>query len=172
MKVTIEMACSINGLIATKEGNEDFLSDRNYEIMLEFLNDYDCLVWGNTTFKNVISWGENYLNDLKDITVIVLSKENKNSEFKNVIYCHSLEEFTNICERRNINKVLVSGGANTNTLFLKNNLVDDIIINYNPYVLNKGINLFEGDFFSNKLSLTKIVQEQAGIVQVWYKVIK
>lgn len=29
MKITIEMACSINGLIATENGNEDFLSDRN-----------------------------------------------------------------------------------------------------------------------------------------------
>ena len=24
MKITVEMACSINGLIATKDGNEDF----------------------------------------------------------------------------------------------------------------------------------------------------
>ena len=64
MFVTIEMACSINGLIADENGNEDFLSDRNYEIMLDFLKKYDCLVWGNTTFKNVISWGENYINDL------------------------------------------------------------------------------------------------------------
>lgn len=27
-KITIEMPCSINGLIATEDGNEDFLSDR------------------------------------------------------------------------------------------------------------------------------------------------
>lgn len=27
-KITIEMACSINGLIATEDGNEDFLSYR------------------------------------------------------------------------------------------------------------------------------------------------
>ena len=25
-KITVEMACSINGLIATEDGNEDFLS--------------------------------------------------------------------------------------------------------------------------------------------------
>lgn len=31
-KVTIEMACSINGLIATEDGNEDFLSYRGWEI--------------------------------------------------------------------------------------------------------------------------------------------
>ena len=63
MEVTIEMAASINGLIATEEGNEDFLSDRNYQIMLDFLKKYDCLVWGNKTFQNVISWGEDYIDD-------------------------------------------------------------------------------------------------------------
>ena len=65
MKVTVEMACSINGLIATESGNEDFLSDRNYQIMLDFLKEYDCLVWGNTTFQNVVSWGKEYIEDLK-----------------------------------------------------------------------------------------------------------
>jgi dihydrofolate reductase len=54
---------------------------------------------------------------------------------------------------------------------MKNNLVNEIIINYNPYVLNKGINLFEGDFFEQKLELNKIIQEKDGIVQIWYKVI-
>jgi len=159
MKVTIEMACSINGIIATENGNEDFLSDRNYEIMLEILKDYDCLVWGNTTFKNVISWGENYINDLKNILVIVFSKEEQISNFKNVIYVKSLEEFLNISKMKKLNKVLVSGGAHINTLFMKNNLVNSIIINYNPYVLNKGINLFAGDSFEHKLSLDKVVNE-------------
>lgn len=172
MKITIEMACSINGLIATENGNEDFLSDRNYEIMLEFLKKYDCLVWGNTTFKNVISWGENYINDLNDILVIVFSKEKRISKYKNVIYINSLEDFIKVCENKNINKVFVSGGAHINTLFMKNNLVDEIIINYNPYVLNKGINLFEGDLFENKLSLEKVIHEKEEIIQIWYKVIK
>lgn len=172
MKITIEMACSINGLIATENGNEDFLSDRNYEIMLEFLKKYDCLVWGNTTFKNVISWGENYINDLNDILVIVFSKEKRISKYKNVIYVNSLEDFIKVCENKNINKVFVSGGAHINTLFMKNNLVDEIIINYNPYVLNKGINLFEGDLFANKLSLEKVIHEKEEIIQIWYKVIK
>lgn len=140
--------------------------------MLEFLKKYDCLVWGNTTFKNVISWGENYINDLNDILVIVFSKEKRISKYKNVIYVNSLEDFIKVCENKNINKVFVSGGAHINTLFMKNNLVDEIIINYNPYVLNKGINLFEGNLFANKLSLEKVVHEKEGIIQIWYKVIK
>lgn len=44
MKVTIEMACSINGYIADNNYNEDFLLYRNWEIMLEFLKEYDVLI--------------------------------------------------------------------------------------------------------------------------------
>ena len=43
--ITFEMACSINGLIATEDGNEDFLSYIGLEIMLEFLEEYDVLIW-------------------------------------------------------------------------------------------------------------------------------
>lgn len=172
MKITVEMACSINGLIATENGNEDFLSNRNYQIMLEFLKEYDCLVWGNTTFKNVVSWGDNYIGDLKDITVIVFSNKDVKSIYSNVIYCNSLEKFKEICAEKNFNKIFVSGGAHMNTLFLKNDMVEDIIINYNPYVLNKGINLFEGDYFEKELTLCNVKKEQEGIVQLWYKVKK
>ena len=52
-KITVEMACSINGLIATEHGNEDFLSYRGWEIMLEFLKEYDVLIWGRKTWENI-----------------------------------------------------------------------------------------------------------------------
>jgi len=172
MKITIEMACSINGLIARENGDEDFLSGRNYEIMLDFLKEYDCLVWGNTTFKNVISWGKNYLNDLNDITVIIFSKTKQSSKFKNVFFVSSLKEFFQVCHEKNINNIFISGGAHINTLFLENNMVDEIIVNYNPYVLTRGINLFEGNDVEKSLVLDKVVHEKEDIVQIWYKIKK
>ena len=170
MEVTIEMAASINGLIATEEGSEDFLSDRNYQIMLDFLKEQDCLVYGNTTFKNVISWGEDYINALKDTTVIIFSKTKQISNYKNVIYVDSIEEFKKVCKEKNLNKIFVSGGTHINTLFLENNLANRIIINYNPYLLTKGINLFEGNYLEKELQLEKVVKEEEGIIQIWYKV--
>ncbi len=171
MQVTVEMASSINGLIAYENGSEDFLLERNYQIMLDFLKNYDCLVWGNTTFKNVMSWGSDYINDLKYVTVIVFSKSDVKYPYDNVIVVNSMEHFYKVCEEKNINKVFVSGGARTNTMFMKEDIVNEVIINYNPYVLNKGINLFEGDFFEKKLVLDKVVREQEDILQVWYKVL-
>ena len=50
-------------------------------------------------------------------------------------------------------------------------IVDEIILNYNPFILNKGIPLFSGNYFENKLKLEKVVREKEDIVQVHYKVI-
>lgn len=171
MQVTVEMASSINGIIAYENGSEDFLLERNYQIMLEFLKNYDCLVWGNTTFKNVMSWGYHYINYLKDVTVIVFSRSDIKYPYDNVIVVNSMEQFYKVCDEKNINKVFVSGGARTNTMFMKEGIVNEVIINYNPYVLNKGINLFLGDFFEKKLVLDKVIREQESILQVWYKVL-
>lgn len=172
-QITIEMACSINGLIATEDGNEEFLSHRGWEIMLEFLNEYDVLIWGRKTWENILSWGEEYLNNLKDINIIILSKTiDKKSEFPNVTYCNSIEECLELCDKLKYKKLFISGGATINNTFMEKGIVDDIILNYNPFILNKGIPLFNGKYFENKLKLEKVVKEKDDILQVHYSVIK
>ncbi len=171
-KITVEMACSINGLIATEDGDEDFLSFRGWEIMLELLKEYDVLIWGRKTWDNILSWGDDYVKDLKNINIIILSKTNKQlNEFSNVTLCNSVEDCLRICEKLKYKKILISGGATINNAFMEKGIVDNIILNYNPFVLNKGIPLFKGNYFENKLKLEKIVREQEDIVQVYYSVI-
>lgn len=172
-KITIEMACSINGLIATEDGNEEFLSYRGWEIMLEFLKEYDVLIWGRKTWENILSWGNDYVNDLKDINIIILSeKNNKQNEFSNVTYCNSIENCLKVCDSLKYEKLFISGGATINNAFMEKGIVDSIILNYNPFVLNKGIPLFKGNYFENKLKLEKVVKEKEDIVQVHYSVIE
>lgn len=172
-KITVEMACSINGLIATEDGSEDFLSFKGWEIMLEFLKEYDVLIWGRKTWENIISWGDDYLKDLKDINIIILSGTSKQiNEFSNVTYCNSIEDCLKLCENLKYEKIFISGGATINNAFMEKGIVDNIILNYNPFVLNKGIPLFKGDYFENKLKLEKIVKEQDDIVQVHYTILK
>ena len=172
-KITIEMACSINGLIATEDGNEDFLSYRGWEIMLEFLKEYDVLIWGRKTWDNILSWGEEYLKDLENINLIILSNETgRKDEFPNVTYCSSIDNCLKLCEKMKYEKLFISGGATINNAFMEKRIVDNIILNYNPFVLNKGVALFKGNYFENKLKLEKVVKEKDDIVQVHYSVIK
>lgn len=171
--VTIEMACSINGLIAAEDGNEDFLSIRGWEIMLELLEEYDVLIWGRKTWENVISWGEEFIKDLRNINIIILSKtDKKENDFPNVKYCNSLEDCLKECDKLKYEKLFVSGGATINNAFMEKGIVDKIILNYNPFVLNKGIPLFTGDYFENKLKLDKVIKEKEDILQVHYKVVR
>lgn len=172
-KITIEMACSINGLIATEDENEEFLSYRGWEIMLEFLKEYDVLIWGRKTWENILSWGDDYVKDLKNINIIILSETiNKKNEFSNVRYCNSIEDCLKVCQSLKYEKLFISGGATINNTFMEKGIVDNIILNYNPFVLNKGIPLFKGNYFENKLKLEKVVKEKEDIVQVHYSVIE
>ena len=136
-KITIEMACSINGIIAREDGEEDFLSERGWEIMLEFLKEYDVLIWGRKTWDNILSWGKEYLEALKDINIIILSNsENRMAELPKIIYCNSVEDCLRVCEEKNFNKLFISGGAKVNNAFMEKGIVTDVILNYNPYILN------------------------------------
>ena len=171
-KVTIEMACSINGLIATEDGNEDFLSYRGWKIMIELLKEYDVLIWGRKTWDNILSWGDEYLKDLKKINIIILtSKNNETNGFPNVTYCNSIDECLRVCKKMKYEKLFISGGATINNAFMEEGIVDNIILNYNPFILNKGIPLFKGNYFENKLKLEKIVKEKDDIVQVHYSIL-
>lgn len=172
-KITIEMACSINGLIATEDGNEDFLSERGWEIMLEFFKEYDVLVWGRKTWDNIVSWGDEYVRALENINIIILSQNTELvHNFPNVKYSSSVDNCLEMCKNLGYEKIFISGGATVNNAFMEKGVVDSIILNYNPYVLNKGIPLFAGNYFENRLKLEKVVHEKDDIVQVHYMVIK
>ena len=64
--------------------------------MLKFLKEYDVLIWGRKTWENILSWGNEYLNDLKNINIIILSKrDEQENEFPNVTYCNSNNKVRN-----------------------------------------------------------------------------
>ncbi len=172
-KITVEMACSINGMIASSQGEEEFLSDRGWEIMLEFLKNYDVLVWGRKTFESVMTWGDEYTKDLEKINMIILSS-NSNQEInsKNIFYAKSIEDCLKIAKEKNFKKIFISGGAKTNTDFLKQGIVDEVIINYNPVIVTDGINLFTEEDLIKKLKLKNIIREKEDLVQIRYDVKK
>lgn len=119
-----------------------------------------------------MSWEENYKKDLENINIIVISNNENNTNKNNVYYAESAIDYIKLCKEKGLNKIFISGGSITNNLFMEEKLVDEIILNYNPYVLNEGIPLFRGKYFENKLELIKVIEEQEGIVQVHYKVLK
>ena len=67
------MAISVNGIIATKEGSEDFLSHDNWIQFVELAHKIGCFIWGRKTYDAVTKWKGDYLNDLKDVKKVAFS---------------------------------------------------------------------------------------------------
>ena len=70
-----------------------------------------------------------------------------------------LKKLLHILKRKNIKKLLVEGGGLTNWSFIKNKLVDEIIITITPYVLggSSAISLVHGEGF-DKISSAPILK--------------
>lgn len=87
-------------------------------------------------------------------------------------YAEEISEEYNEQNMHGYEKLFISGGATVNIAFMEKGIVDNIILNYNPFVLNRGIPLFTGKYFENKLKLAKIINEKEDIVQIHYIVVK
>ncbi|MDP3734126.1 MAG: dihydrofolate reductase family protein [Nanoarchaeota archaeon] len=170
MKVILYMAQTINGIIARENYNEDFLSHQNWNIFVTLAEDIGCFIVGKKTYEVVKKW-EKYNFDSLNAKKIIVSR-GKMSKLKNsYIYAHSPKEALDKAFELGFRKVLLAGGGTLNSSFIKAGLVDEIILNIEPFVLGRGIRIFSEEAFENKLQLRN-VKKLNGIVQLHYKVRK
>ena len=172
MEITITMSCTINGIVADINGDEEFLIDENWTLALNTINENDAVVYGRKTYDAISSWEANYIDDLKGKNIIVLTRYKKKVDSNNISYCNSIKEIIDLCSKRNYKKIAVVGGSEINTLFMKENIVNHIIVNYNPYVLGNGIPFFAKSDFEKELELIKVINKNNQIIQMYYDIKK
>ena len=170
MKVILFMTQTINGIIARKNFKEDFLSDENWKEFLKLIKETNCFIVGRKTYQEVQKWKDFNFDNIKATKIIV--SHNKIKLNPNYILANSPKDAINKAKKLNFKKVILTGGSTLNSSFMKNNLIDEIILNVEPCVLGKGINIFNEDNFENKLKLFKVKKFKSGIVQLYYKIIQ
>lgn len=168
MKIILFMATSANGMIASKDGSEDFLSDENWKQFVELATKIGCIIWGRRTYENVLSWDKKYLEQLKHIKKIILS----NSEIKLVDgfdLAHSPADALKIIERLGFAEVIVTGGSQVNSSFAQEDMIDEVILDINPVIIGDGIPLFSTADLMLNMSLLESKIMKDGIIQLRYK---
>ena len=170
MKVILFMAQSINGMIARRNGSEDFLSDANWQTFSSLAKQHQCVIVGRKTYDEVKKWKEYNFDNVKAKKIIV-SRDKKSKLTTGYISAGSPNDALKKASKLGFKKVLLTGGGTLNSAFMKNKFVDEIIINIEPYVLGRGIKIFSEETFENKLQLVKVTKLN-GIVQLHYKVEK
>ena len=170
MKVILYMAMSLNGMIARENYEEDFISDYDWDVFCKLANKIGCFIIGRKTYEIITTSKDYNLDEVKNASKIIISK---NKSFKNqnkFIFVKSPKEALEIVKTLGFKTVLLAGGGNTNSEFMKSNLVDEIFFNVDPVLVGEGIRVFKESTFENKLEFLGMKKLKHGIIQLHYRV--
>lgn len=165
------IARSLDGYIADKNGGLDWLNlvpnpdhlDLGYE---KFIQSVDAIVMGRASFETVCSFDMEWPYKLP---VFVLSKSLKSVpedlENKVALVSGSLSEILDQLHKKGYMRLYIDGGATIQS-FLKEDLIDELIITTIPILLGGGIPLFgelpkemEFEHVKSELFLNALVQD-------------
>ena len=172
MKNKVFIATSIDGFIADKKGGIDWLTsipnpeniDMGYG---EFISGIDAIVMGRNTFQTVCGFDIDWPYT-KPVFVLSNSLENilKQHEGKAELVKGNIKEIVGTIHARGCDNLYIDGGK-TIQGFLKEDMIDEMIITIIPFLLGGGIPLFEEipmilDFecVESKIYLNKVVQNR------------
>lgn len=172
MKVILFMAMSLNGVIARENNEEDFLSHDNWVEWLKWIRKSGCVVWGRKTYEIVKTWDKQYFEDIKGVKAVVVSSNKNYKVGEGFELVSSPKEALEKLEKEGYKTAIVTGGSTLNSYFVKEKLIDEIVINVEPVVVGKGIALFNPDDFDLNLNLLETKKLGHGIIQVRYKIKK
>lgn len=177
MKCTVYMAISLDGFIARKNGDLDWLpafganeEDYGYH---NFMESVDALVMGRNTFTKVLSFGGKWLYGSKP--VIVLSSQPcdiPDSLPDSVENLHGdMGDLVAGLLQRGFEHLYVDGGK-TAQMFLNNDLIDRYILTVIPVLIGTGISLFGPISTDRRLKLADHRSWPSGLLQLTYDVTK
>ena len=168
-KIILYIAVSIDGYIAGPDGEIDWLHsidnpDNNDFGYAKFYKSIDTTIMGNSTYKQILSFGVDFPYPEK--TNYVFTKNKSESDTDHVKFVNSdFEKFVIDLKNSSGKNIWLIGGGKTNSFFLNNNFIDEIILTTIPIILGKGIPLFEGNVRNKKIRMSKINSFDCGIVQ-------
>jgi dihydrofolate reductase len=146
-KILVYIASSLDGFIARENGDIDWLPKLTESGYDAFYKSVDTVIMGKTTYDQVLTFGEYPYKDKKSF-VLTSTNQNKdeNAEFVSDVEKFVKDGFPNAGEN-----IWLVGGAQIISSFLKQGVVDEIIISVIPILLGKGIHFFKNTENETKL---------------------
>lgn len=176
MRLSVFVATSIDGYIARKDGSLDWLDRANEQLPKDldsgfhaFLSSIDVLVMGRKTFEYVMNSGQWPYGD-KKIVVLSSGPVSIPDTHRKTVRSSKLapKDLIKELQESGAHHIYVDGGKTIHS-FLKENLIDEMIITIMPVALGEGIPLFGniGSDLSLKLNASKTFP--CGLVQLTYQ---
>lgn len=172
-KLVLYIASSLDGYIATNEHNLDWLfsidgeGDNGYS---RFYDTIDTILIGRITYDWIIEH-ENGSFPYQGKECYVFSKTKKEDNEHVTFIDKNIVQFLQDLKNKNGKNIWLVGGGELLSTFIKEKLVDEIIINIAPTLLGKGIPLFKNNDFQTSLTL-KNINRFNQFVELSYEVVR
>lgn len=148
----------MDGYIAREDGGLDWLyategeGDNGYGA---FFQTVDSVIMGNTTYKEILAFGEPF--PYENIKNYVFSHSQTGRD-QNVEYVsgNDMEDFVSKLKKEEGKHIWLVGGGGLIQAFLNYQLVDEVILAIAPVILGKGIPLFQGEILETRFTLANI----------------
>ena len=138
MKVILLMAMTVDGLISrTNDHFPDWTGSADKKLFKRISLEAGVLIMGSKTFDTI----GKPLPGRKN--VVLTRNKSRRSEWDNLVFTdQSVPELLQQLENEGYNSVVLAGGAQINTLFARQNRIDEINVTYCPIIFGTGISLF------------------------------
>lgn len=170
-KVVVFIACSIDGYIAGKNENLDFLSlvetpgeDYGYN---DFIQTIDTVILGRKTYDKVLGFGVPFPHAERKCYVISGTKTGSD---ENVTFWNDAPtELVKCLQQQTGADIFVDGGAQVIHALLQESLIDRLTISLIPHLLGDGVNLFINGRPEQEMQLVQSKSFPSGLVQLTYE---
>lgn len=169
-KLILYIACSLDGYIASKNDNIDFLNtvavegeDYGYG---EFINSVDTVIVGRKTYDKVLSMGYDFPHADKESYIITRTQKDPIGNIH--FYNGSLKELVENLKTKPGKNIFCDGGAEIVNLLLKDQLFDELYISIIPCLLGSGTKLFNEINVESQIKLIDSTAYKSGLVQLHY----
>ncbi|MEM3211754.1 MAG: dihydrofolate reductase [Candidatus Micrarchaeaceae archaeon] len=165
MKVIMYAAITPNGMIAKSGDRLDFITSTEWQGMMEKAYDIGNCIMGRRAYEALFKKGKFPYNCLN---VVMTKRKIKNKWGSKVVFTgKSPRQVLKMLEQKGFSEALVIGGGHVNASFIKQGVVDELILDVEPQLVTKGIRLFEGKDFEKGLKLVdarRVSPEEARLV--------
>src|SRR5438128_2438666 len=132
-KIILNVAVSLDGFIEDANGAFDWcFMDQDYG-MKDFMNSIDTIFFGRKSYELVVK--ENYAHHYKDYKQYVFSKTLKSLYNGATLIHNDILNTVNTIKNEQGNSIWLFGGASLVSFFMKENLVDELMLFVHPILL-------------------------------------
>lgn len=145
MKTTVYVGTSLDGFIARQDGDIGWLvkfqNKDVYDSYGEFMNRIDAIVTGRGTYEKVISFPEWPYDKKVFVLSTTLKQIPATLKEKVIILSMKPKELLNHLSNEGFSNIYIDGGKVIQS-FLKEDLIDELIVTRVPVLIGSGIPLF------------------------------